>query len=119
MCVFFYVQLTEQFDDARRHVLDFHMSSITTYSQHAKYLASYQGINMSGSREGYIYIYVLIPRYKYVKVQGGIYIYLSSYQGINMSGVQGGIYIYLSSYQGINMSGSREGYTYICLHTKV
>ena len=47
-----------------------------------------------------IHISVFIPRYKYVRVQGGIYIYLSSYQGINMS-------------------GSMEGYTYICLHTKV
>ena len=90
---------------------------------------------MSGSREGYIYIclhtevyvrgpgrdihiYVFIPRYKYVRVQGGIYIYLSSFQGINMSGPGRDIHIsvFIPRYKYVR---SWEGYTYICLHTKV
>ena len=36
-------QLVEEWDVVQQELADFHMSSVTTYTQHARYLGSYQG----------------------------------------------------------------------------
>ena len=37
------LQLMDDWDKIRRELMDFHMSTITTYTQNARYLAAYEG----------------------------------------------------------------------------